>query len=84
MDIGDILRLVKHDKYYNVGYKNDLAIILSVDKEPNGDKDLWKVGVFWWSSGEKCGGARVQDFYIETLEDVFEVIGNIKHKLWVE
>ena len=69
---GQIWKLKDPKKYSNVGYQDDLFIILSKEH------DVWELGVFWWSGKGECGGARKTLMHAKEIIEIGEYIGELK------
>lgn len=73
-EIGQVWKLVNPEKYYGIGYKDDLFIILSCDNS------VFEIGVFWWSGDPihgEFGGARRNRLYDSEIIEVGEYVGHM-------
>ena len=75
INIGQIWRLKDPKKYYNVGFQDDVFIVLSRMH------DVYKIGTFWWSGQGDYGGAREKELLGDEINEIGEYITTLKELL---
>lgn len=68
---GQIWRLIDEKKFSNIGFKNDLMIVLSKNRE------AWNIGCFWQFDTSPMGGARQTELSEYELWSIAEYVTDL-------